>query len=369
MNIEPFLLEQWIAKHQFASPPIRYDLAASTGPKWTVRDVLDMGGDEARQALDETRVSYTPANGGIELRTQIARLHGVAPETVVVTTGASEALSALFCLLVEPNSNVVLPFPVFPGMPALARIWGYQLRSYELSRDDGFEHRAARILEAVDANTKLVLVNSPHNPSGAVAKPAELASLAEALAERKVPLVVDEVYHPLYFGPPAMTTARLANTVVISDMSKAFSLSGLRIGWVIDADASRRERLVEARGYFTISNSVVTEFLGALALQNAPRLLERLESVARSNLALLEDFMDANRDVVSWVPPVGGTVVFPWLNSGADARPFCEALAARGVLTAPGDCFNIPSHFRIGLGAQAEGFADALAIATGVLRG
>jgi aspartate/methionine/tyrosine aminotransferase len=236
------------------------------------------------------------------------------------------------------------------------------------SRDDGFEHRAERILRAVDANTRLVLVNSPHNPTGAVINPAELAMLAESLAERELPLVIDEVYHPLYFDAAAATAASLPNTIVIGDMSKAYSLSGLRIGWVIDRNATRRERLVDARGYFTISNSVITELLASVALENRARLLERLERVACANHAALTDFMRANDRVLGWIRPAGGTTAFPWLKGGGDTRPLCETLAARGVLTVPGECFDSPNHFRIGFGVQASGFREALAIASEVLR-
>lgn len=368
MDLEPFLLDRWLANYQFASPPIRYDLAASTGPKWTLDEVLELGGEDARAELGKLKLSYAPPNGGIELRTAIANCHGVDPESVVVTTGASEALAVVFCLMAEPGANVVLPSLVFPAIPVLARAWGHNVRRYELSRDEGFEHRADRILSIVDDATKLVLVNSPHNPTGTVVEPRELAMLAERLAEREIPLLVDEVYHPLYFGTQATTAAQLPNTIVVGDLSKAYSLSGLRIGWVIDADHLRRKRIVDARGYFTISNSVVTEFFGGIALRNRDRLLERLERVARANLAALDEFMQASESVLSWVRPFGGTTAFPWLKRGGDSRPLCESLAARGVLTAPGDCFDAPEHFRIGFGVQAHGFRDALAVAAEVLR-
>jgi aspartate/methionine/tyrosine aminotransferase len=112
----------------------------------------------------------------------------------------------------------------------MAEAWGLGVRTYELERGKRFEHSADRILAAVDERTRLVVVNSPHNPTGAVMPPLEVAKLAEALASREIPLLVDEVYHPLYFGAAAPSAARLRNTIVVGDMSKALSLSGLRIG-------------------------------------------------------------------------------------------------------------------------------------------
>ncbi len=367
MKLEPFLLERWMSSYQFSTPPIEFDLASSTGPKWTVREVLEIGGEEAKARLDELELSYAPANGGCELREAIADCHGSDAERVVVTTGASEAISILLCLSAEPGSNVVLPSLIFPAIPVQAGAWGHEVRTYSLTREDGFEHRADRILNQVDESTKLVFVNSPHNPTGAVIARRELAKLAESLADRGIILVVDEVYHPLYYGTPGETAAGLPNTVVVGDLSKAYSLSGLRIGWVIDGDEKRRHEIIDARGYFTISNSIATELLAAVALGGRCRLLDRLERVARSNLTALFAFMQAHADVLDWIPPLGGTTCFPWVKDSQSSRPLCEALAAGGVLTIPGECFDAPSHFRIGFGTQASGFSKALEIFAEVL--
>jgi aspartate/methionine/tyrosine aminotransferase len=227
----------------------------------------------------------------------------------------------------------------------------------------GFTQTADQILGAVDKTTRLVLVNSPHNPTGSIMTGTEIARLAESLAEREIPLLVDEVYHPLYFGTLNPSAAKIPNSIVVSDLSKAFSLSGLRLGWIIDRDPKRRERLIDARSYFTISSSPLTEAIAAFALAHREVILSRLNVVAQANLASLNRFMDAQRDIIGWVPPSGGTVAFPWLLDGRDSRPICEALAREGVLVAPGDCFGAPQHFRVGVGAQADGFQAALDIA------
>jgi aspartate/methionine/tyrosine aminotransferase len=262
---------------------------------------------------------------------------------------------------------VLLPFPVFSAMPVVARAWGLGVKAYHMSRERGFRQPAEWILAAVDSSTRLVLVNSPHNPTGAVMPAEELAHLAGELAKQKIPLVVDEVYHPLYFDRAMPSAASVPNTIVISDMSKALSLPGLRTGWLIDRDAQRRKRLVDARSYFTISGSPVLEMLAAVALRSRVKILARLESVARANLGLLDEFMQTHRDTLSWVRPAGGTVSFPWFRDGRNARPVCEALAQAGVLVAPGDCFDAPDHFRLGFGLQENGFLEALAIFSRVL--
>lgn len=369
MRIPPFALDQWLATYEFASPPIRYNLASSTGPRWTLGDVLALGDGEDLQGLGELKLSYAPPQGSESLRRQVAALHDVDPDWVVITTGASEALSALYCLASEPGAAITLPFPLFPAMPVMARAWGLEVSTYALDRANGFKHSAERVLAAAGERTRLVLVNTPHNPTGAVMPQAEIARLAANLEQRLIPLVVDEVYHPLYHGAASpASAAKLANTIVVSDLSKALSLPGLRIGWIIDRDARRRERLIDLRSYFTISGSPLTEALAAHALANRESILARLRSVATANLAALTDFMSAHADTLGWVAPAGGTTVFPWLLEGGNARELCVALARAGVLLAPGDCFEVPAHFRLGFGTQSEGFQQALDIVSDTLR-
>jgi aspartate/methionine/tyrosine aminotransferase len=369
MRIPPFLLDQWLATYEFASPPIRYNLASSTGPRWSLGDLLALGDGAGLKQLSDLRLGYAPPQGSEALRKQVAALFDVDPDWVVITTGASEALSALYCLASEPGASITLPFPLFPAMPVMARAWGLNISTYVLDRADGYKQSAERVLAAVGESTRLVLVNTPHNPTGSVMPQTEIARLAANLEQRLIPLVVDEVYHPLYHGASAAASAaKVSNTIVVGDLSKALSLPGLRVGWLIDRDARRRERLIDLRSYFTISGSPLTEAIAAHALANRDEILARLRAVAAANLAALKDFMSAHEDTLDWVAPAGGTTVFPWLRDGSDARQFCVALANAGVLFAPGYCFDAPEHFRLGFGAQSEGFAQALNIASDTLR-
>jgi aspartate/methionine/tyrosine aminotransferase len=362
MQLPPFELDLWLTKYKFASSPIRYDLASSTGPRWTMRELLDLGGEGARTQLESLTISYLPSAGSAALRRRIGALDGVDPEWVVVTTGASEALLALMCIVAEPGASVLVPAPSFPAFSVMARVWGLDVRSYALSRERGFEHTAHAIAGAADKTTRLVVVNSPHNPSGAVMPAGEIAALGEMLAARGVLLAVDEVYHPLYTGAPGPSAALLPNTVAVGDMSKALSLGGLRIGWIIDRDPHRRERLAQARGYFTVSGSPITEALADIALASADRILARAGAVVGANRRALGELIAAHAGTLAWCEPAGGTTAFPWFTDGRDARPFVEALAERSVLVVPGDCFGARDHFRVGLGAQPADFAAALPV-------
>jgi len=368
MRVPPFKLDAWLAAHEFATPPIRFNLASSTGPIWTLGELMALGG-AGIDALKDTRLSYAPPEGGKLLRERIAMLHGVDPDHVLVMTGASEALMALTCLFAAPGASIVLPKPAYPALPVLAKAWGMQVREYTLRPEYGFAQTAESVLAVVDASTRVVFVNTPHNPTGSVMPANEQRKLAESLAARGIPLIVDEVYHPLYHSAPVASAAKLPNTIVLGDFAKALSIPGLRIGWLIEADADRRAALLDLRSYFTISGSPLTEAVGAHVLAHSGEVLSRLQSVSHSNLALLSKFMHEHRNVIGWTPPAGGTTCFPWLRDGRDSRPLCEILAKAGVLVAPGDCFDQPAHFRVGVGALREGYAEALETFRAVLAG
>jgi aspartate/methionine/tyrosine aminotransferase len=129
---------------------------------------------------------------------------------------------------------------------------------------------------------------------------------------------------------------------------------------MVEHDPERRERYLNARAYFSISNNSGGELLATIAMRNREIILSRTRAAARRNLQLLEGFMRQHSDVLGWVRPTGGLTAFPWLLRGEDARPFCEALVERGVLLAPGDCFDMPAYFRLGFGATEERFPQGL---------
>jgi len=229
-----------------------------------------------------------------------------------------------------------------------------------LCRESGFQVDCDEIKRLADSKTKLILINSPHHPTGAVIDDGELEALHDFATERGIQLVCDEVYHPIYHGKQTKSAARLPYATVIGDLSKAFSLPGVRTGWIIENDARRRQQYWTARAYFTITNTTSGEILSEIAIRKRDVVLGKTQETATRNLKLLERFMADHRDVLGWIRPQGGMTAFPWLVSGENARPFCEAAAERGILLAPGDCFDTPSHFRLGFAAIGDNFSKAL---------
>ena len=357
MQLKPFLLDAWLDQYEH---DIEFDLAASTGPRWTVSDILALADDETRHHfLNHTLVYGRPA-GADSLRAAIAEMQHVPVEAVQVFTGASEALVALMWQAAEPGANVIIPLPGYAPFSALPESLGLETRFYRLRRENGFRIDPDEITRLADSKTKLILVNSPHHPTGATIGDGEMEALHDFSAERGIQLVSEEVYHPIYHGRQSKSAARLPHATVIADLSKAFSIPGVRTGWMIEHDAHRRQQYWTARAYFSICNTTSGEILSEIAIRKRDVVLGKTQEVATRNLKLLERFMADHRDVLGWIPPQGGMTAFPWLVSGENDRPFCEAATARGILLAPGDCFDAPSHFRLGFAAAGDNFSKAL---------
>jgi aspartate/methionine/tyrosine aminotransferase len=227
-------------------------------------------------------------------------------------------------------------------------------------KENDFRIDVEEIKKLADENTKLILVNSPHNPTGATVLDADMESLHEFTSSRGIQLVCDEVYHPIYHGQVTRSASRLPHATVIHDFSKAFPLSGVRTGWMIEHDAKRRERYWNARAYFSVSNTTAGERLAEIAMRNRETVLGKTQENATRNLRLLDSFMEEHRETLGWIRPRGGVTAFPWLVSGENSRAFCQAAAEQGLLLAPGDCFDAPSHFRLGFAAMTDKFPKAL---------
>ncbi len=357
MQLKPFLLDMWLDNYEHTT---EFNLAASTGPVWTLNEILSLASDEERERFLNHKVVYGRPAGADGLRAAIAEMQGVNFDAVQILTGASEALLILFWLAAEPGANVILPQPGYPPFSALPESLRLETRYYAVRKENNFQIDPEEIKRLADRNTKLILLNSPHNPTGATISDEELDGLHEFTSSRGIQLVSDEVYHPIYHGPATKSAARLPHATVIHDFSKAFPLSGVRTGWMIEHDPKRRERYWNARAYFSITNNTAGEMLAEIAMRHRNIVLGKTQQIATQNLRLVDTFMLEHRETLGWVAPRGGMTAFPWLVSGENSRAFCREAAEQGILLAPGDCFEEPSHFRLGFAAMTERFPDAL---------
>jgi aspartate/methionine/tyrosine aminotransferase len=364
MKFTAFLLDQWLQQHAGAE----FNLGGSTGPRWTPRQLLALAGDGAAEKILDLNLDHPPTAGSSNLREAIAEMQGLLAEQVVVLAGSAEALFHIFYLAMESGANVVVPFPCFPAHKAIPESLGFEIRHYHLRPENSYRIDLGEVKRLADRRTKIILVNSPHNPTGATLSNDEMRALHDFSAERGIQFVSDEVFHPIYHGPPTDPAARLSRATVVGDFSKALSLPGLRLGWIVERDRDRRREYMNAREYVTISNTPLGEFLGEIAIRHHDQLLRRTQEVANTNLALLDRVFAEHADALDWVRPRGGMTAFARLVSGGNARLFCQEAIGRGLLLAPGDCWGVPDHFRIGFGVGLEWYPHAMARFSELLR-
>jgi aspartate/methionine/tyrosine aminotransferase len=353
--LEPFKLEQFFVKWEFTAPLL---MCASDVEALALRELLALADDETSRLWQDLRLGYTETLGHPLLRREIARLYdGASPEHVVVFSGAQEPIYVALTALLGRGDHAVVVTPCYQSLYSVPRGNGAEVTAVPLDPKDGWKLDLERIARAVTPRTRVIALNSPHSPTGAVIDRATFTGLV-ALAEKEgIVLFCDEVYRWLEYDPADRLPAGMEASergLSLGVMSKAFGLAGLRIGWIATRDAGLRRRLAEFKHYTTICNSAPSEVLALIALRAREVLLSRAREIVASNLERLDRFFRDWAGTVEWVRPRGGTVAFPRLVDGTPVEDFArELVESKGVLVMPGPVFDHPGpHFRIGFGRR-----------------
>lgn len=357
--IPPFKLERYFARWEFTAP---YLLCSSDVQGYRMSDLLALADEETRALWENLSLGYTETAGHPLLRAEIARLYAAAAaEDVLTFAGAEEAVYIAMRVLLRPGDHVVVTFPGYQSLYEIAAASGAEVSRLELHptpaergtlewRLDLDELRAL-----LRPNTRLVVVNFPHNPTGALPDRATWDALIETVREAGCWLFSDEVYRLLEYDPADRLPAAVdvyEKALSLGVMSKPFGLAGLRVGWLACRDRDLLAELVSYKDYTTICSSAPSEILALIALRAKEQVLARSLEIIRGNLARVEDFMQRHADFFEWLPPQAGSICFPRWRGRQTVEQFCEELVQReGVLLLPSAVYDYPSsHFRLGLG-------------------
>ena len=355
MRIADFALERYFARWEFA---VRYLLCASDVEGWSMAELLALAHGDARALWDGLRLGYTESTGHPLLRAEIAQLYDeIAPDDVLVFAGAEEAIFCLVNVLVEPGHHVVVTWPGYQSLHEVARACGADVTLHELHEEDRWAFDVERLVRSLRPETRLVVVNAPHNPTGMLPTHAEWARLTDALADRGIHLLADEVYRYLELHEPDRLVAgadAYPRGISLGVMSKSFAMAGLRIGWLASRDRDLLARCAAFKDYTTICAAAPSEVLALIALRARDRVLGRSLRIVADNLVLLDDFFRRRASSFAWVPPRGGSVAFPRLLGDVPVDRFAaELVEAEGVLLLPASQFGYPgNHFRVGFGRE-----------------
>ena len=352
MNIADFELERFFARWEFA---VRYNLCASDVEPLTLTELLGMADPASLEWWHTLNLGYTTSEGDARLRSEIARLYtGIAADEVLTFSGAEEAIFLLMHALMAAGDHVVTIVPAYQSLHEVARSIGATVSMVALRPEAGWQLDLDVLRSSVRPNTRAIVINYPHNPTGALLDQPSYRALCNFCDENSIYLISDEVYRGLEFEPehalPAGADAA-HNGISIGVMSKVFGLAGLRIGWLATRDARVRAQVARLRDYTTICSSAPSEVLATMALRQADVLRARALRIIKGNLALWEGVLARHADRLSWSVPRAGSTGFIRLAHG-DADSLAADLAERhGVLLLPGSAFGAAApYLRVTLG-------------------
>lgn len=351
--LPPFAIERYFAVHEFAVP---YLLCASDVEPLSMQELLALADDETRALWDDLVLGYTETLGAPLLRQAIAGLYETLEgDDVIAVVGASEALFVLISALVRPGDHVVALWPAYQSLYDLARAQGAQVDLVELRPEDGWALDLDRIAQAMRPNTRAVIVNLPHNPTGMHPGAAEFAALVGLVERHGATLVCDEVYRGLEQDPGARLPAAAdcsPGAVSVGVLSKSYALAGLRVGWLATRDRELLDAVAQIRDYTSLCSPAPSEVLGIVALRAAEALLERSRSIIAANLPLVDALLAEHAGRMDWVRPSAGSIGFPRYRGKDGIDAFNERLVReQGVLLLPGRVYGYgDGRFRLGFG-------------------
>ena len=373
MKIEPFALERWLTAHELH---VEYDIAESGIYPLTARDLLGLLPEpersDALQRLLDLRLGYSEATGTLRLRSLLAQTYErCGPENILVTTGAIEANFLLFNVLLSPGDHVVAPYPAYQQLYSVPRALGCEVSLWRIGDDSSFHFDLDELERLLRPETRLVVINSPHNPTGAMLTPGEVQrvyDLADSVGAR---VMSDEAYRwlavPGGFEPPPPMYDLGPAGISVGTFSKPFGLPGLRIGWMA-APAEIMAECWAMRDYVSLSPGKLNDALAVLALEHREQILQRNAAIIEANLATANRWVAEHAGLLSWTPPRGGLLALLRYNLDISSLDLANKLAEDyGVMLAPGSAFGFEHYLRIGIGQDPPVFAAGLERASACL--
>ncbi len=348
---------RWAKEHAAA----RYNLANS--------GLLGCSTADLELAPDDVEVNGANRDGYPPLLAAIAARYGVTPEQVVTAPGTSGANFLAFAALVEPGDEVLVEQPTYEPLLAALGFLGARVRRFGRRFESGYGIDRDEIGSLLKGGkVRLVVLANPHNPSGVLLPPAEVAEVARFAGEAGAHLLVDEVYRDIWFEDAPPSHVHLApNVLATSSLTKSYGLSGLRCGWILAApEVARRLRL--AKDLMQAVDSVPSDTLAAAAFRQLPRLAARSRALLEPNRVQIRSFLAAHDEWLETVLPARSMTVFPRLRKEETSEPLHDWLRERETSIVPGRFFDSPRHFRLGFAVEKENVERGLAALSAGLR-
>ncbi len=355
MKIPDFKLEEFWKKYEFTSP---YLLCCSDAETWTLQELLAMADEDSKQLWHSLTLGYTESPGHPILRQEIARLYvSIKADEILTLAGAEEGIYCTMRVLIEPGDHVIVIDPCYQSLATLPKSFGGEITAIQLKPENQWRLDLAEVKKAFRSNTKLLVLNYPHNPSGAVLDKKTLDELIQLARKSGAYIFCDEVYRFLEIDEnqrmPSIADV-YEKGISLNVMTKSFGLAGLRIGWLAARDTNFLKAAGSYKLYTSICNSAPSEILAIMALKAKDKILKRNRDIILNNLKILDACIERNRKHLSWIRPQSGTMAVLQLLLPISVEAFAEELVrTEGILIMPGSVFDLPGNFfRIGFGKR-----------------
>jgi len=355
MIIKPFKVEQWM--NEFEDDAI-YNIGETCVHSITLKELLELSGEDQQEFMVrvmDKRLTYGHISGSPEFKEGICRLYeNLKPGNILTTHGAIGANHLALYSIVEPGDRVISVLPTYQQLYSIPESFGAEVKLLKLRPENGFLPDLEELKGMVNSSTKVICINNPNNPTGALIPEETLRAIAEIAKSAGAYVLCDEVYRGLSKEGYSKSIVDIYEKgISTGSMSKVFSLAGLRLGWIA-ASEEIIAKCFEHRDYNTISCGMLDEIYAGLALKHADKLLERNKAMVERNLEILDRWV-SNEPHISYVKPKAGTTALLYFDADMSSREFCVLLMKRyGVLLTPGSCFELEKCARIGYACSTE---------------
>lgn len=359
MSFVDFDLERWQSTWE---NHVQYNLSESGVHPLSITELLTLAEEDPAEFL-ALRMVYSQSDGTEPLRGAIASLYpGATPGNIVVTVGSSEANFIVCWTLIERGDRVTVVTPTYRQTWGLAHNFGATVTELPLRAEHGWEPDLGGIPRAIPADTKLVVLTNPNNPTGHVLSAAACTAIVERAHEVGAWVLADEVYQGAERN--GVTTPSVwggyDRVIAVNGLSKAYGLPGLRLGWIVSPPAFR-DIVVRRHDYTVIGPSPASDYLAQRALRVRERILTRTRGILNQNYPVLERWLRSFGDLFRWTKPECGAICFAEYRHPLSALQLVERVRAEhDILLVPGDHFGFPHYLRLGYGNERSELGRAL---------
>ena len=363
MKIKPFAVEEWMNAWEVGA---KYNIAETCVDSISMNELFELTGEDKTEFLNRLcarRLSYGDSEGLPEFRKGVCGLYKTLNiVNIVPTHGASGANHHVFYSLISPGDRVVSIMPTYQQLYSIPESYGADVQILHLSKENNYLPDLEKLRRLVTPKTKMICINNPNNPTGALMSEQMLREIVEIARSADAWILCDEVYRHLSQedGWCPSIVDLYEKGISVSSMSKVFSLAGLRLGWIATHDMSVVKSCLSHRDYNLVSCGVFDEMLAAAALKHRDKLLKRSRKIVRENLQILDDWV-GSEPYVSYVKPKAGTTALVYYDLDISSYEFCEEMYKKtGAFVTPGDCFEVPHSMRIGYAYGKQDLIDGL---------